>query len=144
MAEKIAELGIERDPNIMYFIKQGDVWGVRRKKPGERVERPSLIARAGVEIDYARYVYYLDQDGDIVRKERIIGRALPRPKKKTKTKTRRRRRERKRAARLGDALRMGGEILSIVFLGIVHLWGLILLGAMAFFAWKRWGNREGK
>ena len=46
------------------------------------------------------------------------------------------------AARLSEALRSGGEILTILFLGIVHLWSLILLAVLGYFTWK-W-LRKGK
>ncbi|MBK6994004.1 MAG: DUF4349 domain-containing protein [Lewinellaceae bacterium] len=46
------------------------------------------------------------------------------------------------AARLSEALRSGGEILTILFLGIVHLWSLILLAVLGYFTWK-W-QRKGK
>lgn len=40
------------------------------------------------------------------------------------------------AARLGNALESGGEILMLLFLGIIHLWGLILLTVFGYFGWK--------
>jgi hypothetical protein len=30
MAEKVAKAGIEREPNWMYYIKDGDIWKVQR------------------------------------------------------------------------------------------------------------------
>ena len=35
MGEKIAKLGIKRDNDLMYYIKNGDVWATPRKKPGQ-------------------------------------------------------------------------------------------------------------
>jgi len=46
------------------------------------------------------------------------------------------------ATRLGEALRSGGEILLVLFLGVIHLWGLVLLALMAFFGWKWFRNRK--
>ncbi|MDO8367627.1 MAG: DUF4349 domain-containing protein [Saprospiraceae bacterium] len=40
------------------------------------------------------------------------------------------------AARLGEALRSGGEILLVMLLGMVHLWSLILLAVLGYFTWK--------
>ncbi|MBA3500770.1 MAG: hypothetical protein M4D80_17630 [Myxococcota bacterium] len=49
MSERIVKLGIARDPDLMYFIRGGD---------------------AGVEMDMSRYLYFLDEDGDVTRVER--------------------------------------------------------------------------
>lgn len=40
------------------------------------------------------------------------------------------------AIRFGAALSAGGEILLIILMGIVHLWGVILLGVLGYFTWK--------
>jgi hypothetical protein len=79
-AEKIARTGIERRDDMMYFIKNGDVWAMRRKMPGEPRGRAELIAEAGVEMDYARYLYFVDGDGDVARMDR----GVPPPRKPKK------------------------------------------------------------
>jgi hypothetical protein len=73
MGEKIAKLGIKRDNNMMYYIKSGDVWATPRKQPGQPKGKAAKVASAGVEMDYSKYLYYLDRDGDIARKERQVG-----------------------------------------------------------------------
>lgn len=73
MGEKIAKLGIKRDNDLMYYIKNGDVWATPRKKPGQPKGKASKVAPAGVEMDYSKYLYYLDGDGDVARKERQVG-----------------------------------------------------------------------
>ena len=73
MGEKIAKLGIKRDNDMMYYIKNGDVWAVPRKRPGQPKGRASKVAAAGIDMDYSKYLYYLDRDGDIARKERQVG-----------------------------------------------------------------------
>ena len=73
MGEKIAKLGIKRDNDLMYYIKTGDVWATPRKKPGQPKGRASKVAAAGIEMDYSKYLYYLDGDGDVARKERQVG-----------------------------------------------------------------------
>jgi len=73
MGEKIAKLGIKRDNDLMYYIKSGDVWATPRKKPGQPKGKASKVAAAGVDMDYSKYLYYLDGDGDIARKERQVG-----------------------------------------------------------------------
>lgn len=73
MGEKIAKLGIKRDNDLMYYIKKGDVWATPRKKPGQPKGKAAKVADAGVEMDYSKYLYYLDGDGDVARKERQVG-----------------------------------------------------------------------
>ena len=58
---------------MMYYIKSGDVWATPRKKPGQPKGKAAKVAAAGVEMDYSKYLYYLDGDGDIARKERQVG-----------------------------------------------------------------------
>ena len=73
MGEKIAKLGIKRDNDMMYYIKGGDVWATARKKPGQPKGKAAKVAAAGIEMDYSKYLYYLDGDGDVARKERQVG-----------------------------------------------------------------------
>ena len=73
MGEKIAKTGIKRDNDLMYYIKNGDVWATPRKKPGQPKGKAAKVAAAGVEMDYSKYLYYLDGDGDVARKERQVG-----------------------------------------------------------------------
>ncbi len=73
MGEKIAKTAIKRDNDLMYYIKTGDVWATPRKKPGQPKGKAQKIANAGIEMDYSKYLYYLDGDGDVARKERQVG-----------------------------------------------------------------------
>lgn len=73
MSDKIARLGIERDNDLMYYIKNGDVWAVPRKQKGQPKGKPRKIAPTGLELDYSRYLYFLDGDGDVARKARALG-----------------------------------------------------------------------
>lgn len=41
-------------------------------------------------------------------------------------------------SRLGDAFRDGGAMLVAIVLGVVQLWGLWVLVALAWFVWRRW------
>jgi hypothetical protein len=92
MGEKIAKLGIKRDNDLMYYIKKGDVWATPRKKPGMPKGKASKVADASIEMDYSKYLYYLDGDGDVARKERQVGgskrkkKAGSKPAKKTAAK----------------------------------------------------------
>jgi len=91
MSEKIAKLGIKRDNDMMYYIKTGDVWATPRKKPGQSAKgKAAKVATAGIEMDYSKYLYFLDGDGDVARKERQVGgskRAKKAPKAKKAKKT---------------------------------------------------------
>ncbi|HLL22837.1 MAG TPA: hypothetical protein VK427_11930 [Kofleriaceae bacterium] len=73
MGEKIAKLGIKRDNDLMYYIKNGDVWATPRKKPGQPKGKAAKVAAAGIEMDYSKFLYFLDGDGDVARKERQVG-----------------------------------------------------------------------
>ena len=73
MGEKLVKLGIKRDNDLMYYIKGGDVYAVPRKKPGQPKGKAQKVANGGIEMDYSKYLYYLDGDGDIARKERQVG-----------------------------------------------------------------------
>ena len=73
MGEKIFKTGIKRDNDLMYYIKGGDVWATPRKKPGQPKGKAQKVAAAGIEMDYSKYLYYLDADGDVARKERQVG-----------------------------------------------------------------------
>jgi hypothetical protein len=73
MGEKIAKTAIKRDNDLMYYIKSGDVWATPRKKPGQPKGKAQKVANAGIEMDYSKYLYYLDGDGDVARKERQVG-----------------------------------------------------------------------
>jgi hypothetical protein len=81
MGEKIAKTGIKRDNDLMYYIKGGDVWATPRKKPGQPKGKAQKIANAGIEMDYSKYLYYLDGDGDVARKERQVGGSKRKSKK---------------------------------------------------------------
>src|SRR5512147_2995562 len=84
MGEKIAKLGIKRDNDLMYYIKKGDVWATPRKKPGMPKGKASKVADASIEMDYSKYLYYLDGDGDVARKERQVGGSKGKDKPGTK------------------------------------------------------------
>ena len=81
MGEKIAKTGIKRDNDLMYYIKGGDVWATPRKKPGQPKGKAQKVASAGIEMDYSKYLYYLDGDGDVARKERQVGGSKRKSKK---------------------------------------------------------------
>jgi hypothetical protein len=72
MAEKVARLGVTREKDYMYYIKNGAVWKVPRKQPGQAKGKSEKVADAGVNQDTS-YIYFLDKDGDVARAKRAIG-----------------------------------------------------------------------
>jgi hypothetical protein len=108
MGEKIAKLGIKRDNDMMYYIKTGDVWATPRKKPGQPKGKAAKVANAGVEMDYSKYLYYLDGDGDIARKERQVG-GSKRKSSKPAAKSAAKKPAAKKAAKKAPAKKAGGK-----------------------------------
>jgi hypothetical protein len=72
MAEKVKKLGIARNKDYMLYVKDGDVWQVRRKQPGVPKGKPEKVAEGGFEMDY-NYIYFVDKDGDVSRAKRAVG-----------------------------------------------------------------------
>lgn len=113
MGEKIAKLGIKRDNDMMYYIKSGDVWATPRKKPGQPKGKAAKVAAAGIEMDYSKYLYYLDGDGDVARKERQVGGSKRKSSKKKaaapKKKSAKKAPAKKTSAKKGGAKKAGGK-----------------------------------
>jgi hypothetical protein len=72
MAEKVAKLGVEREKDFMYYVKDGEVWKVQRKQPGVPKGRPEKVADGGFQVD-TNYIYFVDRDGDVARAKRAVG-----------------------------------------------------------------------
>jgi hypothetical protein len=109
MGEKIAKLGIKRDNDMMYYIKTGDVWATPRKKPGQPKGKAAKVAAAGVEMDYSKYLYYLDGDGDIARKERQVGGSKRKSSKPAAKSAAKKPAAKKAAAKKAPAKKAGGK-----------------------------------
>jgi len=110
--EKLAKLGIKRDNDMMYYVKAekkggkvGDVYATPRKKPGQPKGKSTKIADAGVELDYSKYLYFLDGDGDVARKERQVGGS----KRKSKGGAKAKKGGAKKAAKKTSAKKGGGK-----------------------------------
>jgi len=72
MAEKVAKLGISREKDFMYYVKDGGVWKVQRKQPGVQKGRPEKVQDGGFQMD-TDYIYFVDRDGDVARAKRAVG-----------------------------------------------------------------------
>ena len=72
MAEKVAKLGVNREKDFMYYVKDGAVWKVPRKQPGQPKGRQEKVADGGFTQDN-NFIYFLDKDGDVSRAARAVG-----------------------------------------------------------------------
>ena len=72
MAEKVAKLGVSREKDFMYYVKDGGVWKVQRKQPNVPKGKPEKVADGGFEMD-TNYIYFVDRDGDVARAKRAVG-----------------------------------------------------------------------
>jgi hypothetical protein len=104
MAEKVAKLGIGREKDFMYYVKDGGVWKVQRKQPGVPKGRPEKVADGGFEMD-TNYIYFVDRDGDIARAKRAVG--GQKRKKKGRAKAKPRKVAKKKAAKKTKAKAKG-------------------------------------
>ena len=102
MAEKVAKLGVSREKDFMYYVKDGSVWKVQRKQPGVPKGRPEKVADGGFEMD-TNYIYFVDRDGDVARAKRAIG------GQKRKKGARRARRTAKRSTTRAVKKKAGGK-----------------------------------
>ena len=101
MGEKLVKLGIKRDNDLMYYISKGDVYAVPRKKPGQPKGKAQKVANGGIELDYSKYLYYLDGDGDVARKERQVGGSKRKSKKSAPKKSKGGKKTAKKTAKKG-------------------------------------------
>jgi hypothetical protein len=64
--EKVARLGIQRDPALFYTIEDGRVWAHPRDgSPASPVTSTTIPTNI-------RFLYYLDADGDIARRRKSL------------------------------------------------------------------------
>src|SRR5207237_10303602 len=74
MAEKVAKMGVKREPGFLYFLRGSDVW----KTPMKRAGGPSAAGKAekvaaGTFARAEGYLYFLDSAGDVSRAKRAVG-----------------------------------------------------------------------
>src|SRR5947199_7871302 len=105
MAEKVAKLGVEREKDFMYYVKDGEVWKVQRKQPGVPKGRPEKVADGGFQMD-TNYIYFVDRDGDVARAKRAIG---GQKRKKTAKAAKRRGAGKKAAAKKSSKKKTAGK-----------------------------------
>ena len=103
MAEKVKKTGIVRNKDFMLYVKDGDVWQVRRKQPGVPKGKPEKVAEGGFVMDN-NYIYFVDKDGDVSRAKRAVGgqkrkKAAKKPAKKPAKKKAAKKPAKKKAAK---------------------------------------------
>ena len=72
MAEKVEKLGVDREKDFMYYVKDGAVWRVQRKQPGVNKGRPEKVSDGNFQMD-TNFIYFVDKDGDVSRAKRAVG-----------------------------------------------------------------------
>src|SRR4030095_11349325 len=91
MAEKVAKLGVTREKDFMYYVKDGGVWKVQRKQPGVPKGRPEKVAVGSFQM-HTDYIYFVDKDVYVARAKRAVGgqkrKKTARAKKKSARKAR--------------------------------------------------------
>ncbi len=76
MAEKVARVGVKKEPGYLYFVdKQGDVSRAKMARGGRKKgkQKTEKVARAGARKE-SGYLYFVDKDGDISRAKMARGR----------------------------------------------------------------------
>jgi hypothetical protein len=114
MMEKVARLGIRREKDMMYFIKNGAVWKVPRKQPGQPKGKQEKVADGGFTQDN-NYIYFLDKEGDVSRAARAVGgqkrakKAKKPPKKKAAKKVAKKAPKKKAAKKVAKKAKKKGK-----------------------------------
>ncbi len=80
--EKYIILKLERDPNLLYYVKTSgaagrdgaDVWTVAPKVEGAPRPTPKRITSLGFHVDLDKFLYLVDGDGDVSRRMRTYRR----------------------------------------------------------------------
>jgi len=61
MAEKVAKLGVTREKDFMYYVKDGAVWKVQRKQPGVPKGKSEKVADGNFQMD-TDFIYFVDKE----------------------------------------------------------------------------------
>ena len=74
MAEKVAKLGVKREPGYLYFLRGSDVWKTPMKRAGgpSAAGKAEKVASGGFKREEG-YLYFLDSNGDVARAKRAVG-----------------------------------------------------------------------
>ena len=75
MAQKVAKVGVKKEPGFLYFVdKNGDVSRAPMVRGGSKgkKQRPQKVAKAGVKKE-SGYLYFVDSQGDVSRAKMARG-----------------------------------------------------------------------
>ncbi len=74
MAEKVAKIGVKREPGFLYFLRASDVWKTPMKRAGgpSAAGKAEKVASGGFKREEG-YLYFLDANGDVSRAKRAVG-----------------------------------------------------------------------
>jgi len=74
MAEKVAKMGVKREPGYLYFLRGSDVWKTPMKRAGgpSAAGKAEKVASGGFKREEG-YLYFLDSNGDVARAKRAVG-----------------------------------------------------------------------
>src|SRR3954466_1232627 len=109
MAEKVAKIGVKREPGFLYFLRGSDVW----KTPMKRAGGPSAAGKAekvaaGNFTRAEGYLYFLDSAGDVSRGRRAVGGQKRKSKGGAKKAAKKSGGGKKKAAKKSAAKKKGG------------------------------------
>ena|SRR5438105_563938 len=114
--EKVAATGVTREKDFMYYVKEGAVWKVPRKRPNVPKGRAEKVIDADIDMDTA-FIYFVNKDGDVYRAPRAVGgqkrkkkaRAVKRVTKKKAAKKTAKKKVGKKAAKKGGGKKKAGK-----------------------------------
>jgi hypothetical protein len=72
MAEKVEKLGVHREKDFMYYVKDASVWRVQRKQPHVPKGKSEKVSAGTFKMD-SEFIYFVDRDGDVSRAKRAVG-----------------------------------------------------------------------
>ena len=74
MAEKVAKLGVKREPGFLYFLRGSDVFKTPMKRAGgpSAANKAEKVASGGFKREEG-HLYFLDSNGDVARAKRAVG-----------------------------------------------------------------------
>src|SRR5205823_1887393 len=74
MAEKVAKLGVKREPGYLYFLRGSDVWMTPMKRAGgpSAAGKAEKVASGNFKREEG-YLYFLDGNGNVARAKRAVG-----------------------------------------------------------------------
>jgi hypothetical protein len=71
----VEKLNIQRSDDYMYYVKGDGVYRIARKKPGAPMAKAEKLAPITTVLDYSKFLYYVNQNGDLAAKSRQVSAA---------------------------------------------------------------------